>query len=56
LIHLNGRGADQRKVSPTLPIQVSLLDRPAPAALPVEIVERKGPGHPDTICDASRRR
>ncbi|MGE5792835.1 MAG: methionine adenosyltransferase [Bacteroidota bacterium] len=35
-----------------MPIQVSALDAPAPAALPVEIVERKGVGHPDTICDA----
>jgi S-adenosylmethionine synthetase len=33
-------------------IAVSPLDAPSPAALPVEIVERKGLGHPDTICDA----
>ncbi len=26
--------------------------RPRPPTLPVEIVERKGVGHPDTICDA----
>jgi S-adenosylmethionine synthetase len=31
---------------------VSLLSTPPPAALPLEIVERKGVGHPDTICDA----
>lgn len=28
------------------------LEGPGVAALPVEIVERKGLGHPDTICDA----
>lgn len=33
-------------------LQISLLEFPAVAALPVEIVERKGVGHPDTICDA----
>lgn len=33
-------------------IIVSELDGTATAALPVEIVERKGLGHPDTICDA----
>jgi S-adenosylmethionine synthetase len=33
-------------------ISVSLLDAASPAALPFEIVERKGVGHPDTICDA----
>jgi S-adenosylmethionine synthetase len=31
---------------------VSELDGTATAVLPVEIVERKGLGHPDTICDA----
>ena len=35
-----------------MPIELSSLDSPSPAALPVEIVERKGLGHPDTICDA----
>jgi S-adenosylmethionine synthetase len=35
-----------------MPIEVSALDAPSPAALPIEIVERKGLGHPDTICDA----
>jgi S-adenosylmethionine synthetase len=35
-----------------MPIEISLLDAPSPAALPIEIVERKGLGHPDTICDA----
>lgn len=33
-------------------IIVSELDGTAITALPVEIVERKGQGHPDTICDA----
>lgn len=33
-------------------IVLSELDGTAAAALPVEIVERKGLGHPDTICDA----
>jgi S-adenosylmethionine synthetase len=33
-------------------IVVSALDAPSPATLPIEIVERKGVGHPDTICDA----
>ena len=28
------------------------LDAALHAAQPVEIVERKGVGHPDTICDA----
>jgi S-adenosylmethionine synthetase len=28
------------------------LEGPSPASLPLEIVERKGVGHPDTICDA----
>ncbi len=31
---------------------ISLLEAPSPASLPLEIVERKGLGHPDTICDA----
>jgi S-adenosylmethionine synthetase len=31
---------------------ISPLSGPSPAAAPVEIVERKGTGHPDTICDA----
>jgi len=35
-----------------MPIQIALLDAPPPAALPIEIVERKGLGHPDSICDA----
>ena len=33
-------------------LQISPLEFPPVAALPVEIVERKGIGHPDTICDA----
>lgn len=33
-------------------LQISLLDPPATGALPLEVVERKGVGHPDTICDA----
>jgi S-adenosylmethionine synthetase len=35
-----------------LDVTVSLLSAPAVASLPLEIVERKGVGHPDTICDA----
>ena len=31
---------------------VSLLDGAPTASLPLEIVERKGLGHPDSICDA----
>lgn len=33
-------------------LQISPLEFPAVGALPLEIVERKGVGHPDTICDA----
>jgi S-adenosylmethionine synthetase len=33
-------------------VHLGLLDAPAPATAPCEIVERKGAGHPDTICDA----
>jgi S-adenosylmethionine synthetase len=32
--------------------RISLLATSPPHALPLEIVERKGLGHPDTICDA----
>ena len=32
--------------------EIALLTVPSPASLPLEIVERKGVGHPDTICDA----
>lgn len=32
--------------------RISPLVAPPPHALPLEIVERKGLGHPDTICDA----
>lgn len=35
-----------------MPITLSLLDTPLVADLPVEIVERKGLGHPDSICDS----
>ncbi len=35
-----------------MPIRISLLDAPTPARLPIELVERKGLGHPDTMCDA----
>ena len=31
---------------------VGTLESPSPASLPLEMVERKGLGHPDTICDA----
>jgi len=33
-------------------LQISSLDFPAVGTLPLEVVERKGIGHPDTICDA----
>lgn len=33
-------------------VQLSLLECPMVSSLPLEIVERKGLGHPDTICDA----
>ncbi len=33
-------------------IQIGLLDFPKVSEQPIEIVERKGVGHPDTICDA----
>ena len=33
-------------------LEVSQLESPPVGALPLEIVERKGMGHPDTICDA----
>ncbi len=35
-----------------MPITLSLLELPSVEDLPVEIVERKGLGHPDSICDA----
>jgi S-adenosylmethionine synthetase len=31
---------------------ITALSAPSPASQPLEIVERKGLGHPDTICDA----
>jgi len=33
-------------------VHLGLIESPSPAAAPFEIVERKGVGHPDTICDA----
>ncbi|MGB7542798.1 MAG: methionine adenosyltransferase [Burkholderiales bacterium] len=33
-------------------VSVTALASPPPKALPLEIAERKGRGHPDTICDA----
>jgi S-adenosylmethionine synthetase len=33
-------------------VNVRPLERPSPGALPVEIVELKGLGHPDSICDS----
>jgi len=33
-------------------LDIGTLRAPSPASLPLEIVERKGLGHPDTICDA----
>ena len=35
---------------------VRRMDRAAPDVQPVEVVERKGPGHPDTLCDAIAER
>jgi S-adenosylmethionine synthetase len=34
------------------PCLIRPLGSPSPARLPAEVVERKGLGHPDTICDA----
>jgi len=33
-------------------LSITAIEGPSPASLPIEIVERKGLGHPDTICDA----
>jgi S-adenosylmethionine synthetase len=33
-------------------MELSLLDGTTPGELPLELVERKGLGHPDTLCDA----
>ena len=33
-------------------LRIARLGTPPPAQLPLEIVERKGLGHPDTICDS----
>ena len=33
-------------------LRVSRLSSPSPDDLPFEIVERKGHGHPDTLCDS----
>jgi len=38
--------------APLMQLEIALLESPSPASLPLEIVERKGLGHPDTICDA----
>ena len=35
---------------------VRRMDRAAPDVQPVEVVERKGQGHPDTLCDAMAER
>jgi S-adenosylmethionine synthetase len=37
-------------------LHVRRMDRAAPDVLPVEVVERKGQGHPDTLCDAIAER
>jgi S-adenosylmethionine synthetase len=37
---------------PNLQLSVELADVLHPDRLPVEVVERKGRGHPDTLCDA----
>lgn len=36
----------------TMNLNISTLDGPPVSTAPVEVVERKGIGHPDTICDA----
>lgn len=41
-----------RALLPTMSIVVNALSAPSPASLRFEIAERKGLGHPDTICDA----
>lgn len=33
-------------------LEIGPLEAPSPTSLPFEMVERKGLGHPDTICDA----
>lgn len=35
-----------------MPVNINLLKAPFPAEGAVEVVERKGSGHPDTVCDA----
>jgi S-adenosylmethionine synthetase len=37
-------------------LYVRRMDRAAPGEQPVEVVERKGQGHPDTLCDAIAER
>lgn len=51
-------GGGQRKTRPLhgRQIAVDLLKAPSVAQQPVEIVERKGLGHPDSICDAIAER
>jgi S-adenosylmethionine synthetase len=33
-------------------LEIRALPEPGPGAAPCELVERKGPGHPDSLCDA----
>lgn len=33
-------------------LEIACLEGPSPGDLPLELVERKGLGHPDTLCDA----
>lgn len=33
-------------------LEISVLESPPVSSLPLELVERKGLGHPDTLCDA----
>jgi S-adenosylmethionine synthetase len=40
----------------TVPVQILKSSRDPMAAGPMEVVERKGVGHPDTICDAAMER
>jgi S-adenosylmethionine synthetase len=46
---------DQRR-NPVVATTITIAARPGPAQLPVEVVERKGIGHPDTLADALAER
>jgi len=46
------RWQPSERVPQNMKLYIASLSTPSPAALAVEIVERKGIGHPDTVCDA----